>query len=384
MVLYEDEQARVEQPGILRSNRLLKDKTVAVVVPCYNEEKQISRVIETMPDFVDLIIAVNDKSTDATLKVLQGLQELPGLPGMVGLKRIGHAYSSNPYDKAKNVAIDLLLEEEKEFTPAHIYEREGSRLLVIDHDINAGVGAAIASGYKFARDCQVYCTAVMAGDGQMDPNELESICLPVINGRADYSKGNRLKHRGAKRVIPKLRYYGNSILSILTKMASGYWRVSDTQTGFTAISLEALQNIDLHKIYKSYGMPNDLLVKLNIAAFTVTEAPIKPVYAIGEESKMRIWKVVGAVSFLLMKLFFERLFKKYLLRDFHPLFLLYIASFAGFGLDFLIACKWFGEYLAGNIMYGWLIVMLSVWMFAFQSLIFAMWFDMQDNERLYV
>lgn len=363
---------------------MLNGKTVAVVVPCYNEEKQIKRVMETMPGFVDLILAVNDKSTDGTLSVLQGLQALPALACPVDLRRKDHTYSSNPYDKAENVAIDLWLEEEREFTPARVFERENSKLVVINHEVNGGVGAAIATGYKYARDCQVDCTAVMAGDGQMDPNELESICLPVINGRADYSKGNRLKHRGAKRVIPKLRYYGNSILSILTKMASGYWRVSDTQTGFTAISLEALQNIDLHKIYKSYGMPNDLLVKLNIAAFTVTEVPIKPVYEIGEESKMRIWKVVRTVSFLLTKLFFERLFKKYLVRDFHPLFLLYIASFVGFGVDFVIACKWFGEYLAGNVMYGWLIVMLSVGMFAFQSLIFAMWFDMQDNERLYV
>lgn len=363
---------------------MLNGKTIAVVVPCYNEEKQISRVIQTMPAFVDLIVAVNDKSSDKTLSVLQELQGVPGNSGLADLKRKEHTYSSNPYDNAENVAIDLRIEEDGEFTPARIFEKDDSRLVVIDHQVNGGVGAAIATGYKYARDCHVDCTAVMAGDGQMDPNELESICLPVVEGRADYSKGNRLKHRAAKRVIPKLRYYGNSVLSILTKMASGYWRVSDTQTGYTAISLEALQNIDLHKIYKNYGMPNDLLVKLNIASFTVTEVPIKPVYRIGEESKMRIWSVVRNVSFLLVKLFFERLFKKYLLRDFHPLFLLYLASLAGFGVDVAIAFKWFGEYLAGNIMYGWLVVMLFVGMFSFQSLIFAMWFDMQDNERLYV
>lgn len=363
---------------------MLNGKTVAVVVPCYNEEKQIARVVETMPAFVDLIIAVDDCSRDRTREVLHKLRDNRMEPSASILRRCSDDYSQNPYDTADNVLLDMRQEEEKEFTPARLYESDGARLAVIEHEINGGVGAAIASGYKYARDCGVDCTAVMAGDGQMDPAELESICMPVVVGRADYSKGNRLKHRSARRVIPKLRYFGNSVLSILTKVASGYWRVSDTQTGFTAISLEALENIDIHKIYKHYGMPNDLLVKLNIASFTVAEVPIKPVYRIGEQSKMKVPRVVFSISTLLVKLFFERLFKKYLVRDFHPLFLLYMASFVSVLLDLVAAYRWFCEYILGNIMYGWLVVMVSLGMFAFQSLVFAMWFDIQDNERLYV
>jgi glycosyltransferase involved in cell wall biosynthesis len=153
---------------------------------------------------------------------------------------------------------------------------------------NGGVGAAIARGYKWAKDHGFDCTAVMAGDGQMDPDELESICLPVIEDGVDYVKGNRLIHRSALLVIPKVRFFGNSILSILTKLASGYWHVSDTQTGYTAISNKALNAIRLYDIYKSYGMPNDMLVKLNIAFCSLKEVEIKPIYDIGEQSKMKI------------------------------------------------------------------------------------------------
>ena len=105
----------------------------------------------------------------------------------------------------------------------------------------------------------------MDGDGQMDPNELEKICSPVIEEGVDYVKGNRLIHESAWVIIPKIRFFGNSILSIFTKIASGYWHVSDTQTGYTALSNHGLNSIPLYKIYKRYGMPNDMLIKLNIA-----------------------------------------------------------------------------------------------------------------------
>ena len=131
-------------------------------------------------------------------------------------------------------------------------------------------------------------------------------------------------------------------------------------------------------------MPNDLLVKLNIASFTVTEVPIKPVYNVGEQSKMKVPKVIFSISMLLMKLFFERLFKKYLIRDFHPLFLLYIGFFVSGTLTLMAGFYWFSEYFSGNVMYGWLVAFVSMGLFSFQSLIFAMWFDIQDNERLYV
>ena len=363
---------------------MLNKKTIAVVVPCYNEQNQISKVLESMPIFVDLIIAVDDCSNDHTRKVLHEWQKKNKKNGKQTIFKKVKNYSSNPYDFANNTLLKMRKKEIEKYTPSQTFEDINSRLVIIEHTVNKGVGAAIASGYKYARDCEIDCTAVMAGDGQMDPSELRSLCQPIVTDKAHYSKGNRLRHRSASLIIPKIRYFGNSVLSILTKVSSGYWRVSDTQTGYTAISLKALESIQIFKIYKSYGMPNDLLVKLNIGSFIVTEVPIKPIYGIGEASKMKVSKVIFTISLLLLKLFFERLFKKYLFQDFHPLFLLYNFSFICFLADLWITYRWFVEFFQNNIMYGHLAIMLSLGFFAFQSLIFAMWFDMQDNERLYV
>jgi len=116
----------------------------------------------------------------------------------------------------------------------------------------------------------------MAGDAQMDPRDLPGLLNPIADGEVDYSKGNRLFTGKAWRVIPKSRYFGNAILSFLTKIASGYWHVADSQSGYGAIALQVLKTIDLETIYKRYGMPNDLLVKLNVYHFRVRDVPINP------------------------------------------------------------------------------------------------------------
>ncbi len=367
---------------------MLKNKTVAVVVPCYNEEQQIGMVIETMPDFVDRIIIVNDLSKDNTAQVVESYiekykndhRELPSRS--IKLKK-------TRFNRAEFVVEEENIREISYFTDFEVMQKDEaedcSRIVLINHLQNGGVGAAIATGYKWAKDHHIDCTAVMAGDGQMDPDELESICLPVIEENVDYVKGNRLIHRSALLVIPKVRYFGNSILSILTKIASGYWHVSDTQTGYTAISLRALNAIRLHEIYKRYGMPNDMLVKLNIAMCTLKEVEIKPVYEVGEQSKMKIHKVIPTLSMLLLKLFFKRLWFKYLFRDFHPLFLLYHFTFLivliSIPLGLSIAYSYFVE--GSSVSTQALIAFLFFFISGFQSLLFAMWMDIQDNERLY-
>ena len=367
---------------------MLNGKTVAVVVPAYNEEAQIGKVIETMPMFVDRIIIVNDCSKDKTASVVQeyqqkinGKDELISIPDMLG------KIVKTDYNEADVVSDQLAIEEESNYVPCEevVSNPDTDRLVLINQLENGGVGAAIARGYKWARDHNIDCTAVMAGDGQMDPGELEKICLPVINEGIDYVKGNRLIHRSSWFVIPKIRFFGNSILSILTKLASGYWHVSDTQTGYTAISLSALRSIRLYKIYRSYGMPNDMLVKLNIAFCTLREVEIKPVYRVGEQSKMKVLKVIPRVSFLLIRSFFKRLWVKYLFRDFHPLFLLYNLAF----LLFTLAIP-FGIEIFKNLIHvgavtpnAVLIIFVFLVISGFQSFLFAMWMDIQDNDRLY-
>jgi glycosyltransferase involved in cell wall biosynthesis len=364
---------------------MLRNKTIAVVVPAYNEEEQILSVIETMPDYVDRIIIVDDCSKDKTSEIVKAyIDKQP--PAKMNILDAFTKVVKTKFNRADVVLSQMRQEEAARYTPSEIYNSnpDQSRVILIRHLKNGSVGAAIATGYKWCRDHAIDCTAVMAGDGQMDPDELESICAPIIdNPEIDYTKGNRLSHGSAFSVIPKIRYFGNSILSLLTKIASGYWRVSDTQTGYTAISLNALKAIPLYDIYKSYGCPNDILVKLNIAFCAIKEIPIKPIYAVGERSKMKIMKVIPRVSYLLLKCFFKRLYVKYLFRDFHPLFLLYHLSFLLLLLDIKFIIEVIESTKADVLLpIQSLIIFVFLTTSGLQSLFFAMWMDMMDNERL--
>lgn len=369
---------------------MLKNKTVAVVVPSYNEALQIGMVIETMPGFVDRIVIVNDKSQDSMDKVVTNYWGTTFNDSDIQVSN----NTEKPFEKDEynynhaNFLVYQKNEEEKvKFTKSVVANNNKlrDRVILINHLDNGGVGAAIASGYKWCKDHNIDCTAVMAGDGQMDPAELEGLCLPVIEEGVDYVKGNRLKHPSAWFAIPKTRFFGNSALSIMNKMASGYWRISDTQTGYTATSLKALNAVRLYKIYPRYGMPNDFLVKLNIADCSLREIVIKPVYNVGEQSKMKIFKVIPRISFLLYKSFFKRLWFKYFFKDFHPLFLFYNLSFLlgliGFGYGVKILYLWISAVREINTLTILAFLFLSVT--SLQLFFFGMWLDIQDNQRLY-
>jgi len=314
---------------------MYRDKTVAVIVPAYNEERLIGKVLKTVPAFVDHIVVVDDASSDRTREVVNE------------------------------------------------HQAEDPRISYIRHPVNEGVGGAIVTGYKWARDHEVHVSVVMAGDAQMDPKDLPALLDPVVEGKTDYSKGNRLFTGKAWKIIPKTRYFGNAILSFLTKIASGYWHVADSQSGYAAITLEALKTIDLDAIYKRYGMPNDLLVKLNVYRFRVQDVPVAPVYGIGERSGIRIYRVVFTLSFLLMKLFLWRLKEKYIIRDFHPLVLFYLLGFilapigVGFGFYLLIYRIFIGTVAATSALFAAFFAISGL-----QSLFFAMWFDMEYNKEL--
>jgi len=311
------------------------DKTISVVIPAYNEEKLISKVISTMPDFVDFMVIVDDCSQDSTIHV-----------------------------------VDALAKDNK-------------KIIILKHEQNKGVGAAIATGYKWARDNNIDVTAVMAADAQMDPDDLPRIIIPVCNNECDYTKGNRLFRGESWSMIPKYRYIGNSFLSLFTKIASGYWHIADSQSGYTAISLHALKAIDLDNIYPRYGMPNDLLIKLNIANFKVQDVSIKPIYNVGEKSGIKVRKVLFTISWLLFNGFWRRMFEKYVIRDFHPLVFFYFLG----GIFSLLTLILF----ARVFLYWWIVghipsINALAAMFSFMSAslfsLFAMWFDMEANKNL--
>lgn len=323
---------------------MLEGKRLGVVIPAYNEEKLIGRVIETMPDFVDRMYVVDDCSKDSTCEQVCSFTE-EGCPWV---------------DKMDKVEL-------------------------IQHPVNRGVGAAIVTGYKKAMEDGMDVIAVMAGDAQMDPSELHVVAGPVARGEADYVKGNRLFTGEAWQMIPKHRYLGNAFLSLLTKVASGYWHVADSQTGYTAVSAETLRLLPLDSLYPRYGYPNHLLVMMNAFDRRVKDVPVRPVYNIGERSGIRLQKVIPRLSWLLFKCFLWRMKVKYVIHDFHPLVFFYLL-----GMTLLPAGAFSGFYLLCHRLFVGPVAatsaLFSVFLFVsgLQTLFFGMWFDMEYNKDLKV
>ena len=312
---------------------MLEGRRIAVVVPAYEEEALIRDTLGGIPEFVDRIYVVDDASRDGTA------------------------------DQARAA--------------------EDPRVEVILHERNRGVGAAIVTGYKRAVEERVDVTCVMAADNQMDPADLESLVRPVVGGEVDYAKANRLITGEAWRVIPRTRYLGNAVLSLLTKIASGYWHVADSQSGYTAIALPTLERLDLDRIYRRYGFPNDMLVHLNVWNARVRDIPSRPVYGVGERSGIKIRKVVPRISWLLLKGFFWRMREKYVIRDFHPLVFFYALGFLmtllGLGLGIAEVVL---RIMGNAVSVGTVVLVALLLIFGSQFTLFAMWFDMESNKDL--
>ena len=315
---------------------MYKGKMIGVVVPAYNEEKLIGRVVETMPGYIDKIIIVDDCSQDRTNDIA-----------------------------------------------AQYREAQPEQVVLLQHSTNRGVGGAISTGYIWCRDNGIDIAVVMAGDAQMDPQDLDNLLDPVAEDEADYTKGNRLFTGEAWKIIPRWRYLGNSALSLLTKIASGYWHVADSQSGYTAINSKALKLINWQAMYPRYGQPNDLLVRLNVYNLRVKDVPIQPVYNIGEKSGIKPLAVIPRLSFLLTKMFLWRMYHKYIIRDFHPLVFFYLLSFGLIFLTvlFFIRMVWIWT-ATGNAPPINTMVFIFTGITGIQSLFFAMWFDMDYNKRL--
>jgi glycosyltransferase involved in cell wall biosynthesis len=312
---------------------MLEGKRVAVVVPAYDEERLVAETLRGIPSFVDRVYVVDDASRDGTAEAAEAVGD--------------------------------------------------DRVVVLRHERNRGVGAAIVTGYRAALADGIDVTCVMAADNQMDPAELEGLVTPVARGEVEYAKANRLVSGEAWEVIPHTRYLGNAVLSLLTKIASGYWHVADSQAGYTAISLEALSRLDLDRLYTRYGFPNDVLVHLNVQNARVRDVPSRPIYGVGERSGIRLRSVVPRISWLLLKGFWWRLGQKYVIRDFHPLVFFYV-----FGGAMLLAGVVLGAIevvlrLFGNAIPPATIVLVAVLVIAgLQMTLFAMWFDMEQNKEL--
>jgi glycosyltransferase involved in cell wall biosynthesis len=310
-----------------------KDHKIGVVVPAYNEELLIIETLEGVPDYVDEIFVINDASTDNTLELIQEQQE------------------------------------------------KDDRIVLINHEKNKGLGQSLIDGYLKSLESTVELTAVMAGDNQMHADDLPALLNKLIVQGYDYVKGNRLLHENID-FMPKYRFFGNAILTILTKFATGYYSLMDPQCGYTAIKNTALRGIPIDQMTKGYGYNADILNMLNIRGYSVCDVEVRPVYG-REQSNVKLWKYIPKTSSLLVRLFFRRLWQRYVVRDFHPLVLFYL--FALLNVVFLVIpliVRFFYMYrIEGHAPRTTLTILVFLLITTFQSILFAIWMDMDYNRR---
>jgi glycosyltransferase involved in cell wall biosynthesis len=228
---------------------------VCVVIPAFNEGAKIAETVDAVPDWIDHVLVVDDASADNTAT------QVPASP----------------------------------------------RVEVLRHPANRGVGAAISTGYRRALAVGADVAVVMAGDGQMDPEDLPTLLLPIADGSADYVKGNRFLHPSVWREMPAARIVGNVLLSAATRVTSGYRHVFDSQCGYTAIHRRALEAIDLDVLWARYGYPNDLLSRLHVAGVRVADVPVRPIYGERWRSGIHLGTALHPIPWVLIRSWGNRL-----------------------------------------------------------------------------
>ncbi|TYL37521.1 glycosyltransferase family 2 protein [Natronococcus pandeyae] len=332
---------------------MYKGQSIGVVVTAYNEDAFVGRVIETIPSFVDRIYVVDDASPD------------------------------NCWDVIQDVATRINEREALEPERAVADGGDGRRVVPIRHDENRGYGAAVKTGYERAVADGIDVVAVMNGDGQMDPAILDRIVDPVVTGEADYAKGNRLLTPEDRASMSTFRFVGNAMLTGLSKFASGYWTISDPQNGYTAISSEAIEELDLESVTDNYGFLNHVLTHLNVNEFRVADVPMTAVYG-DEQSSIGYSSFVRFVSMLLLRSFLWRLKTSYVVRTFHPAVIFYGAGTAGlaggtFGLIASLARRVRGteSFTAG-------VASFVAFLIGTVALGIAIWLDAEENAHLEV
>jgi len=322
-------------------------QAVGVVVPAYNEAGHIGEVIETMPAYVDRIYAIDDASSDGTWAEIRE-----------------HARRRNERAMARD-------------GPAGAANR--TRVVPIRHEQNRGAGGAVKTGYARALEDGMDVIAVMDGDGQMDPAHLERVIEPVATGEVTYAKGNRLRSIRDCTTMSRWRLFGNLLLTMLTRVSSGYWELSDPQNGFTAISSEGLRGVDFDRLYDGYGFLNDLLFALNVNREPIADVSHPARYG-DERSTIRYSTFIPRLSALIARNFATRVARNYVLRRFHPLAACYalgalatVVGVAGGGYSVLSAGV---DAFVGGM------ASLSVATVGILLVLFGTWLDVVENEGL--
>ena len=243
---------------------MYKNRLISVVIPTYKASLYIQDVVNYLPDFIDNIIVVDDKCPENSSTIV----------------------------------------------------KENNRVIVVSHSVNQGVGGAVVSGYKKALELNSDIVIKMDSDNQMDARYIEPLILPLVENRADYTKGNRFNDFKALKSMPKVRLFGNSILSFMVKVASGYWNIMDPTNGFTAINSKAIHGLDLDNIAKRYFFETDMLINLNLENCVVKDIAIPAKYG-EEESNLSIKNVILTFPPKMLRGLAKRIFYKYYIYDFN-------------------------------------------------------------------
>jgi len=316
---------------------MYRGNKVALVIPAHNEEKLLPPTLETVPELIDQVFVIDDCSTDGTAEIVRTRS------------------ATDP------------------------------RVILIQNEQKMGPGSGIITGYIAAREGDFDLVVVVGGDNQMPLDEVERFLDPILDDGIDYTKGNRFIQGGnAFEDMPAVRLFGNSLISFMTKIASGYYKCWDVVDGYTAISKRALHLVPWEKAWKRYGYPMDFLIRLNTYGCRVRDIPRTAIYLPGErQSQIKGVRYALSVSPMIMRGFFRRLFVKYFLRDFHPVIFFYLLGLILIPLGVwlgikIIAIKLLVEGGGVTALTGILCALFLI--LGVQALLFAMFFDMQESQ----
>ncbi|MDI9349222.1 MAG: glycosyltransferase family 2 protein [Candidatus Symbiobacter sp.] len=313
----------------------LESHPIAVIIPCYRVESEIAQVLAAIPPWVSRIYCVDDQSPDDSVSVIRT------------------AMMHDP------------------------------RIRLIRHAINQGVGGAMVTGYRAALADDMTVMIKIDGDGQMSPDLIAPMIAPILNEKADYVKGNRFYAMDDLQSMPKIRLFGNIILSFMTKLSSGYYSIFDPTNGFTAIHRAILAELPLDKIAKRYFFESDMLFRLYVARAVVMDMPMKAKYGT-ESSSLRISRIFGSFLWGHARNAGKRILYSYFLRDFNEVSVGILLGLplwvfgVGFGTyEFINAVSRKIEATAGTVMFGALPIILGT-----QFLLAAWQMDIANVPRV--
>jgi glycosyltransferase involved in cell wall biosynthesis len=245
----------------------LHQKNIVVVIPCYRVAREVGSVIASLPPYVRHIICVDDGSPDETASVIR--QAVAGDP----------------------------------------------RVLLLQHEKNQGVGGAMVTGFRKALELNADVVIKLDGDGQMDAAYIPNLLAPILQGNADYAKGNRFRDFQALQKMPVIRRIGNMALGFLTKAATGYWNLFDPTNGFVAIHGQVLAQLPLAQIDRSYFFETSMLANLYLLGAVVKDVPMPARYG-NEISNLSIRRSLFEFPVKLLRTLIRRLLLKNLIYDF--------------------------------------------------------------------